>query len=148
MVGISAVTINTVSAQAQAQAQAAAQSNETQTTEESATTRVDTSKITGGGQAQGAQGAQGSEDSSESAEIKQLRQMIKDLQKQLAEQQKQLAAIMAKDMDESDKLAAASAKQASIATLNGEILRATAQLLEALQETGGSSAGSIVSTQA
>ncbi|AGZ35839.1 hypothetical protein C4Q28_11000 [Pseudomonas sp. SWI6] len=144
MVGISAVTVNNVSAQAQA----ANQSSETAATEDRSTTQVDTSKITGNGQAQGAQGAQGGEGSGESAAIKQLRQMIKDLQKQLAEQQKQLAAIMAKDMDESAKLAQASAKQASITTINGEILRATAQLLEALQETGGSSAGGIVSTQA
>ncbi len=35
-----------------------------------------------------------------------------------------------------------------IATLNGEIMQATAQLLEALQKTGGSSAGGMVSTQA
>ncbi|MNH39736.1 hypothetical protein D3C79_1009490 [compost metagenome] len=55
---------------------------------------------------------------------------------------------MAQKMDETTKLAAVSAKQAIIATLNGEILQATAQLLEALQKTGGSSAGGMVNTQA
>ncbi|RCL26979.1 hypothetical protein C6A77_10630 [Pseudomonas sp. AFG_SD02_1510_Pfu_092] len=107
--------------------------------------QADTSRLQAGGQTKQA------EDSGESAEpahIRQLREMIKKLQKQLAEEQKQLAQLMAQKMDETTRLTVVSAKQASIATLNGEILQATAQLLEALQKTGGSSAGGMVSTQA
>ncbi|BBH46798.1 hypothetical protein [Pseudomonas sp. KU43P] len=141
MVGIAAVTISN------AAAATAAVSSEVDKAEESqgSSVQADTSKLRGSGQAQG---AQGSEESSEPAHIKQLREMIKKLQKQLAEEQKQLAVLMAQKMDETSKMTAVTAKQASIATLNGEILQATAQLLEALQKTGGSSAGGMVSTQA
>ncbi|MDF0729469.1 hypothetical protein P0Y43_01845 [Pseudomonas entomophila] len=86
--------------------------------------------------------------SSEPAHIKQLRDMIKKMQEQLAEQQKQLAQLAASKMDESAKLAAISTKNAVIATLNGQIQAATAQLLQALSKTGGSSAGGVISTQA
>ncbi|MOA62554.1 hypothetical protein D3C78_1880100 [compost metagenome] len=74
--------------------------------------------------------------------------MIKQLQKQLAEEQKQLAMIAEQEMDETSKLAMITAKQASIATLSGQILAATQQLLEALTKTGGSSAGGMIATQA
>ncbi|MDM3886512.1 hypothetical protein QSV36_13050 [Pseudomonas sp. BCRC 81390] len=113
--------------------------------ESGAGTQADLSKVNAGSKAKG---AEGSSDSSEPAHIRQLREMIKKLQKQLADEQKQLALVMAQQMEETAKLAAVSARQASIATLNGEILQATAQLLEALQKTGGSSAGGMVSTQA
>ncbi|EKT4523798.1 hypothetical protein QEM13_003077 [Pseudomonas putida] len=95
-----------------------------------------------------AKSAQDSQESNEPAHIKQLREMIRQLQKQLVEEQKQLAALMQRDMDENLKLAAVTAKQASIATLTGEIQAATALLLEALRKSGGSSAGSMVSAQA
>lgn len=101
--------------------------------------------LKGGAQAESTQDAQ---ESDEPAHIKQLREMIRQLQKQLAEEQKQLAALMQSDMDETTKLAAISAKQASIATLTGEIQAATALLLEALRKSGGSSAGSMVSALA
>ena len=74
-----------------------------------------------------------------------MRQLIKDLQKKLFEEQKQLAALQNSKMDEAAKAAAVGAKQASIATLNGQIMAATAQLLELLQQEGGSSAGGMVS---
>ncbi|BBT40423.1 hypothetical protein [Pseudomonas putida] len=99
-------------------------------------------------QAKQAKQAESAEDSGEPPHIKQLREMIKKLQKQLAEEQKQLAQLAAQNMDETSKLAAITAKQASIATISGEIQAATAQLLEALSKTGGSSAGGMVSTQA
>ncbi|SPO56069.1 conserved protein of unknown function [Pseudomonas sp. JV551A1] len=144
MTGIAAVSIRTTT-QAASTIQAT-DSQDAQKTEESAAgAQADTSKVTGGGQAQG---AQGSGESSEPAHIRQLREMIKKLQKQLAEEQKQLAQLMAQKMDETTKLAAVTGKQASIATINGEIMQATAQLLEALQKTGGSSAGGMVSTTA
>ncbi|MEW9905251.1 hypothetical protein ABOA88_19285 [Pseudomonas sp. PKS] len=107
--------------------------------------QVDFSGLRDTGQAKQAESA---EDSGEPPHIQQLREMIKKLQKQLAEEQKQLAQLAAQNMDETTKLAAITAKQASIATISGEIQAATAQLLEALSKTGGSSAGGMVSTQA
>ncbi|MBC3409971.1 hypothetical protein HU720_01470 [Pseudomonas sp. SWRI51] len=86
--------------------------------------------------------------SDEPAHIKQLREMIKELQKQMAEEQKQLAALMAQKVDDSIKLPQVMAKQASIATLSGQIQAATAQLLEALVKLGSASSGSMVDTQA
>ncbi|MBV4543982.1 hypothetical protein [Pseudomonas vlassakiae] len=145
MVGIAAVSISNTSAQAGSVSQA----SDTEKTESgSSTLQVDTSKLRGDGQAKGAEGAQGSSGSDEPSHIKQLREMIKKLQKQLADEQKQLAILMAQKTDETSKLAAVTAKQASIATLSGEIMTATAQLLEALQKSGGSSAGGMVDTQA
>lgn len=88
------------------------------------------------------------DESAEPAEVKELRDMIKRLQKQLAEEQKQLAAMMAKNHDDAASQAAIAAKQASITTLIGQISAATAQLLETLSKTGGSSAGGSVDTQA
>ncbi|QVM89414.1 hypothetical protein JYG34_15390 [Pseudomonas entomophila] len=92
--------------------------------------------------------AAGQGESSEPGHITQLREMIKQLQKQMAEEQKQLAMLMAQKMDETTKLSMVMAKQASIATISGQIQAATAQLLKALTESGGSSAGGMVSTQA
>ena len=144
MTGIAAVSISTT-AQALSTTQAA-ESQDAQKAEEGGTVaQTDASRANGGGQAQG---AQDSSESLEPAHIKQLREMIKKLQKQLADEQKQLAQLMAQKMEETAKMAAVSAKQASIATINGEILQATAQLLEALQTSGGSSAGGMVNTQA
>ncbi|MDD2115092.1 hypothetical protein NP554_25215 [Pseudomonas asiatica] len=104
----------------------------------------DSMKVGGAGQAQSTD----NEGSGESQAVSELRQLIKDLQKQLAEEQKQLAALMDSKMDEAAKAAAVGAKQASIATINGQIMAATAQLLELLQQEGGSSAGGMVSATA
>lgn len=145
MVGIAAVSISNASAQAASTLQA---SDSEKTEAGSATLLVDTSKVRGGEQAQAASGAQGGSESDEPAYIKQLREMIKNLQKQMEQEQQQLARLMAQKGDDPAKLAAITAKQASIATLNGQIMTATAQLLKALQESGGSSAGSVVDTQA
>ncbi|MGJ7550067.1 hypothetical protein [Pseudomonas alloputida] len=142
MVNIAAVSISNTSAQAAS----ASQVSDTEKTESgSSTLQVDTSKLRGDGQAKGAEGSSGS---GEPAHITQLREMIKKLQKQLADEQKQLAILMAQKTDETTKLAAVTGKQASIATISGEIQAATAQLLEALQKTGGNSAGGMVDTQA
>jgi len=103
----------------------------------------DSMKASAGSQAQSTD----SEDSGGSA-VTELRQLIKNLQKQLAEEQKQLAALQNSKMDEAAKAAAVGAKQASIATINGQIMAATAQLLELLQQEGGSSAGGMVSATA
>ncbi|QHG64506.1 hypothetical protein [Pseudomonas putida] len=145
MVGIAAVSISNTSAPAASTSQV----SDTEKTESgSSALQVDTSKLRGDGQAKGAEGAEGSSGSGEPAHITQLREMIKKLQKQLADEQKQLAILMAQKTDETTKLAAVAGKQASIATLSGEIQAATAQLLEALQKTGGNSAGGMVDTQA
>ena len=103
----------------------------------------DSMKASAGSQAQSTD----SEGSGGSA-VTELRQLIKNLQKQLAEEQKQLAVLQNSKMDEAAKAAAVGAKQASIATINGQILAATAQLLELLQQEGGSSAGGMVSATA
>lgn len=145
MVGIAAVSISNASTQVASTLQAG---DSDKTEAGSSTLQVDTSKVRGDGQAQAAGGAQGSSESDEPAHIKQLREMIKNLQKQMAEEQRQLASLMAQKGDDTTKLAAITAKQASIATLSGQIITATGQLLEALQETGGSSAGGVVNTQA
>lgn len=104
----------------------------------------DSLRVSAGSQAQATDtaGTGGSE------AVSALQQLIKDLQKQLAEQQKQLAALQNSKMDETSKAAAVGAKQASIATLNGQIMAATAQLLALLQQEGGSSSGSMVSATA
>ncbi|WP_312391395.1 hypothetical protein [Pseudomonas sp.] len=106
---------------------------------------VDLSKVAGGAKA--AQADSGS-DSSEPPHIKQLRELIKQLQKQLAEEQKQLAEMMAKDTDDGAMIALITAKQASVSTLTGQVMAATAQLLEALTKSGDSSAGGTVNIQA
>ncbi|MBA1200316.1 hypothetical protein G7009_00660 [Pseudomonas capeferrum] len=143
MAGIAAVTPGAIAPAAEA-----TQNPRTGKAGEGASTAaVDLSQVRG----RGAGKSQPAEDQSgEPAHIKQLREQIKQLQKQLAEEQKQLAALMKmnKGTDDSGKLAAVSAKQASIATLNGEILSATAALLEALNASGTSSAGGMLSTQA
>ncbi|CAK15978.1 hypothetical protein [Pseudomonas entomophila] len=147
MVGITGMSINsatplTTGLQVAEQVRAAEADN-TDKTEESG-------KAGDGVKAEGAPGqaeAAGQEPS-EPAHIEQLREMIKQLQKQMAEEQKQLAMLMARKMDETTKLPMVIAKQASIATLSGQIQAATAQLLKALTESGGNSAGGMVSTQA
>ncbi|MEN5238878.1 MULTISPECIES: hypothetical protein [Pseudomonas] len=88
------------------------------------------------------------DESSDPPEVKELREMIERLQKQLAEEQKQLAAMMAKQHDDPASQAAIAAKQASITTLIGQISAATAQLLETLNKLGSSSAGGSVDTVA
>ncbi len=145
MVGIAAVNISNNAAQALGSAQAA---DSEKATAAGSKLHVDTGKVRGDGQAQATKGTQDSSASDEPAHIKQLREMIKKLQQQLAEEQKQLASLMAQKGDDPTRLAAITAKQASIATLAGEIMTATGQLLEALQKSGGSSAGSVVNTQA
>ncbi|MBO9550048.1 hypothetical protein [Pseudomonas sp.] len=147
MVGIAAVSISNASAQAASTLQA---NDSEKTAAVVSTLQVDTSKVRGDKQAQATGGAQGSSESesSEPAHIKQLREMIRKLQQQMAEEQKQLASLMAQKGDDPAKMIAITAKQASIATLSGQIMTANAQLLKALQEAGGSSAGSVVDTQA
>ncbi|MEB6589797.1 hypothetical protein MXM82_11710 [Pseudomonas asiatica] len=135
--------INGVSAQTLGANPTAEREQANQTGEAPGPLRIssDSMKVSAGGQAQSTD----SEDNAESQGVTALRQLIKDLQKQLAEEQKQLAALMESKMDETAKAAAVSAKQASIATINGQILAATAKLLELLQQEGGSSAGGMVS---
>ncbi|PYB83566.1 MULTISPECIES: hypothetical protein [Pseudomonas] len=87
-------------------------------------------------------------ESNEEPAIKEQREQIKRLQKQLAEEQKQLAQLMEQARRDPSKMAAVTAKQASIATLTGLIMAATAQLLEALRQSGGNSAGGSVDTSA
>ncbi|WP_236179454.1 hypothetical protein [Pseudomonas mosselii] len=87
-------------------------------------------------------------ESNEDPAIKEQREQIKRLQKQLAEEQKQLAQLMEQARRDPSKMAAVTAKQASIATLTGLIMAATAQLLEALSQAGGTSAGGSVDTSA
>ncbi|MNM64153.1 hypothetical protein D3C81_755390 [compost metagenome] len=139
--GLSAQALSATAAAEREQAAATG----TRQPDEPLSIRGDSLKLGSSGEAQSAPDIGASD---EPASVKQLREIIKRLQKQLAEEQRQLAELMARQMDETTKAAAVSAKQASIATLTGEILAATAQLLEALQKTGGSSAGGMVSTRA
>lgn len=113
-----------------------------------ATVAVDLKGTGESGKPAGAKKAEEEGGSGEPSYIQQMREMIKQLQKQLAEEQRQLAQIAAQQMDETSKATLLIAKQASIATLSGQIQAATAKLLEALTKTGGSSAGGMVSTQA
>ncbi|MBF8742598.1 hypothetical protein [Pseudomonas guariconensis] len=141
MVAITAATLNIHVA-----ASAAAKVPEDEGTEKhDSTVQVDLSGLKANDQAKSTQSSQ---ESNEPPHIKQLREMIRQLQKQLAEEQKQLAELMQRDMDETLKLAAVTGKQASIATLSGEIQAAMALLLEALSKSGGSSAGGMVSAKA
>ena len=142
------VTVTGISIAGAASAQVAGKTNQRENVEQvekGGAMPVDLSKVAGGAKA--AQADSGS-DSSEPPHIKQLRELIKQLQKQLAEEQKQLAEMMAKDTDDGAMIALISAKQASVSTLTGQVMAATAQLLEALTKTGGSSAGGAVNTQA
>ncbi|MHC6225263.1 hypothetical protein ACYU03_10925 [Pseudomonas sp. X10] len=115
---------------------------------EPASRTVDFSRLRASAGGQGASKTGAAEESGEPEHIKQLREQIRQLQKQLVEQQKQLADLMRSNMEETAKLAAVTALQASIATLSGELQSATALLLEALTKSGGSSAGGMLSTQA
>lgn len=142
------VTVTGISIAGAASAQVAGKTNQrddVEQVEKGGAMPVDLSKVAGGAKA--AQADSGS-DSSEPPHIKQLRELIKQLQKQLAEEQKQLAEMMAKDTDDGAMIALITAKQASVSTLTGQVMAATAQLLEALTKTGGSSAGGTVNTQA
>ncbi|RZI82049.1 MAG: hypothetical protein EOP15_20450 [Pseudomonas sp.] len=143
MVSVSGITIAGA-----ASAQVAGKTNQrddVEQVEKGGAMPVDLSKVAGGAKA--AQADSGS-DSSEPPHIKQLRELIKQLQKQLAEEQKQLAEMMAKDTDDGAMIDLITAKQASVSTLTGQVMAATAQLLEALTKTGDSSAGGTVNTQA
>lgn len=142
------VTVTGISIAGAASAQVAGKTNQREDVEQvekGGAMPVDLSKVAGGAKA--AQADSGS-DSSEPPHIKQLRELIKQLQKQLAEEQKQLAEMMAKDTDDGAMIALITAKQASVSTLTGQVMAATAQLLEALTKTGDSSAGGTVNTQA
>ncbi|MGG5288965.1 hypothetical protein [Pseudomonas shirazensis] len=142
------VAITGISIAGAASAEIAGKTNQRDDVEQAAkggALAVDLSKVAGGTKAAE---ADSSSDSSEPPHIKQLREVIKQLQKQLAEEQKQLADLMAKETDDGAMMALISAKQASVATLTGQVMAATAQLLEALTKTGGSSAGGTVDTQA
>jgi len=142
------VTVTGISIAGAASAQVAGKTNQrddVEQVEKGGAMAVDLSKVAGGAKA--AQADSGS-DSSEPPHIKQLRELIKQLQKQLAEEQKQLAEMMAKDTDDGAMIALITAKQASVSTLTGQVMAATAQLLEALTKTGDSSAGGTVNTQA
>lgn len=142
------VTVTGISIAGAASAQVAGKTNQrddVEQVEKGGAMPVDLSKVAGGAKA--AQADSGS-DSSEPPHIKQLRELIKQLQKQLAEEQKQLAEMMAKDTDDGAMIALITAKQASVSTLTGQVMAATAQLLEALTKTGDSSAGGTVNIQA
>jgi hypothetical protein len=142
------VTVTGISIAGAASAQVAGKTNQrddVEQVEKGGAMPVDLSKVAGGAKA--AQ-ADSDSDSSEPPHIKQLRELIKQLQKQLAEEQKQLAEMMAKDTDDGAMIALITAKQASVSTLTGQVMAATAQLLEALTKTGDSSAGGTVNTQA
>lgn len=143
------VAITGISIASAASAEIAGKTNQREDVEQAAkggALAVDLSKVAGGGVK--AAEADSSSDSSEPPHIMQLREVIKQLQKQLAEEQKQLADLMAKDKGDGAMMALISAKQASVTTLTGQVMAATAQLLEALTKTGGSSAGGTVDTQA
>jgi chromosome segregation ATPase len=106
----------------------------------------DTTKVSAGG----APAASGSSSSSseESDTVKELRKQIAELQKQLQEQQQQLQAAQAKQESAEAKAADVASVQSQIATTSGSLQTATAALLQALQDEGGSTSGSLVSTSA
>ncbi|PWB35615.1 hypothetical protein DCO48_01635 [Pseudomonas sp. SDI] len=110
--------------------------------------RVDASQISNPGKAAEAKEKAEAAASSEPPHIKQMREQVKRLQKQLEEDQKALAQAMASKGDETTKAVRVMAAQAAVATTSGQLLQATAALLQALTEAGGSSAGSAVSTTA
>ncbi len=95
-----------------------------------------------------ASGASDPRADSEPAHVKQLRQMIEKLQKQLEEQQKHLQQVMASQMEETAKAAAVAAAQSAVGATMAALGSATAALLNALNESGGESSGSLVSTSA
>ncbi|MCP3749051.1 hypothetical protein [Pseudomonas sp. SBB6] len=107
---------------------------------------VDMSKVRDSGKAEEAK--ESASAGEEPAHIKQMREMIKKLQKQLAEQQKRLQEVLARDMEPTLKAAAVTAAQSAVGATTAAIASATAALLKALTEAGGSSSGSLVSTNA
>lgn len=106
--------------------------------------RIDASTVSNFGQAEA---AEQSADSGDSTTVTQLKALIKDLQKRLAEEQKQLALINAQSMEESAKRAAVAGKQTSIAALSEALMTASAQLLVALTASGASGAGNLLSAR-
>ncbi|CAM4002115.1 hypothetical protein ABE525_06345 [Pseudomonas wadenswilerensis] len=109
---------------------------------------VDLSKVRDSGKAEEAKEKEDAGAGEEPAHIKQLREMIKKMQKQLAEQQKRLQEAMASDMEPVLKATAVAAAQSAVGATTASIANATAALLKALTEAGGSSSGSLVSTNA
>lgn len=109
---------------------------------------IDMSKVRDSGKAEEAKEKESASAGEEPAHIKQMREMIKKLQKQLAEQQKRLQEVMASDMEPILKATAVAAAQSAVGATTASIASATAALLKALTEAGGSSSGSLVSTNA
>ena len=147
MLGITSVSINGIGPQRAAVQNTGLQVEVAHSEAETAPgAEVDASSLRDGVPAQAAKGSEDSGDH-EPAHIKQLREMIKQLQEQLIEEQKQLTELMSREMKDSTRIAMVTAKQASIATISGQIMALAAQLVEALTKSGGSSAGGMVSTQ-
>ncbi|WP_295481457.1 hypothetical protein [uncultured Pseudomonas sp.] len=139
MVGITGVNFTIQGAQSSAQASGDS---------EQTTAKANTVEVQMPTQASKAEQAKASEQSDEPMNIKQLRELIKQLQKQLDDAQKRLAEIQAQPMDEKVKMAALSGAQGQIANISAQYLKATAALLQALNQSGGSRAGGMVNTQA
>ncbi|WP_233281653.1 hypothetical protein [Pseudomonas tructae] len=107
---------------------------------------VDLSKLRDNGKTEEAKESE--EAGGEPAHIKQMRELIKKMQKQLAEAEKRLQEIMANDMEPTAKASAVAAAQAAVGAISGALANATAALLKALTEVGGNSSGALVDTSA
>jgi len=102
----------------------------------------------GGAGGAGASQSSSSSSSSNSDTIEQLQKQIAELQKQLKEQQQEMARIQASQQSEESKAAAVAAIQAQVVATSAGLQTATAALLQVMQESGSSTAGSMVSTTA
>lgn len=79
----------------------------------------------------------GNSASNEAKQIEKIRERIKELQKQIQEQQAQLQAIQADQrLSAEEKTSRVSAINQQLASLNGNLAGATAQLMEALKGAG------------
>lgn len=102
-----------------------------------------------GGAASAGGAAQGTEDdSNESVTIKTIKEMIKQIQKQLAVVQQQIQSIQSSDMDERLKATQLAGLQGQANTLQGALKAAMAKLAEAIQQESGSMVGNNVDTTA
>lgn len=96
-----------------------------------------------------AKGAAGSADgSNESVATKTIKEQIAQIQKQLAAVMQQIQSIQSGNMDERAKANALGGLQAQANTLEGALQQAMGKLAEVLQQEGGSTAGNIVDTTA
>lgn len=126
-----------------------ADSAQTGSPSKSTPTHVALGAATSGSKASAANSAAASDSSGGSLTVQVLRAQLERLQKQLAQQERQLRAAVARDKDNDPANAPRiAALQSTVATTMGQIAETVARLAAALMAESGSSSGNLVSSAA